>query len=421
MATTLEQDSELILLARLQADIMQCHNLAITFGQGEGYTGFDRCGLLQLGTLTLWINLIRTHQRYVRILPIPTRCTLIAYYNIVGHGTWHIVHNEGHLRVLWNTRESDARKLGQVRILIAGYRLRNCAAIAIVTIRDAHVGHFRFVHHMQIGYKVILLGLRASASGHVGTATTLSSQYITIIIIGSTRIAIAQRAAILGFRESKRLGLTLIAILAGDQTLALTLPIVHVATGIVDSAQNVARAGFTTLRIIGIKIPETILALITSTSLHIRFAVTGAGYDAILGIIDRITDALIQRTIGITIASPAHIRTAQLLLGITIEERHALLAMLTLRIMQTIVAHSARDKPGGNKDRIIEVAAEGVAIALAFLARVCLLPERRFPWQIIVEILASLAIQALGVVRTIATSVHHLIVLGTHIIQGQTL
>lgn len=392
MATTLEEDLELVSLARLQADIMQCDNLSITFGQREGHTCLGWGGLRQFCALAFWIDLIWTHQCNVRILPVTTRCRLITYYNIIGHRTWHIVHGYDELRVLGHSRKSNASKVRLMRILIAGNRLQYSAAIAIVAVRDAHVCHLSIVHHMQIGYKVILLRLRASASCHVRTATTLTRQHITVIIVGATRIAVAERATILGFRETKSLRLTLITVFARDETLAQTFASVHIAARIVDCAQRVAGTGFTTLWIVGIEIPETIFALIAATSLNIRFAVTGAGNDAIIGIIHRITDAFVQRATRIAITSLAYIGTAQILQGIAIEEGHTLLTMLTLRIVQTTIANTTRNMSRSDKDLLIEVATEGVSITLAFLARIRLLAKRWFPGQIIVEILASLAI-----------------------------
>lgn len=41
------------------------------------------------------------------------------------------------------------------------------------------------------------------------------------------------------------------------------------------------------------------------------------------------------------------------------------------------------------------------------LTCVCLLAERRLPWQIVVKILAFFAVQSFGIVRALAASVHH--------------
>lgn len=276
----------------------------------------------------------------------------------------------------------------------------------------------------QRGDEVVLLGLRAGSARHVGPAATLATDHVAVVVVGTAVIAVAHAAAVLRLRQAKGLRHTLITVLAGDEALALALAGAHHAAGIVDRSQDVAGAGLAALGIVGLEIPVAILALVTATSLHEGLAVTGPGHGSVLGIIDRVTDTIVQRALRVAVTGLADLIRSDVLLGIAVEEGHALLAVLALRVVHAVVADAAGDMAGGHEDGLVEVTADGVLVALALLAGIRLLAEGRLPGQIVEEVLAELTVQALGVVGALAAPVHHavLVVLGHEGgIQGQAL
>ena len=75
--------------------------------------------------------------------------------------------------------------------------------------------------------------------------------------------------------------------------------------------------------------------------------------------------------------------------------------------MGAVVADAAGDAAGGFVDGRVKVAPVRVVVAVAALASVGLAANGRPPGQVVVEILALLAVESLGVVRALAPSVHH--------------
>ena len=75
--------------------------------------------------------------------------------------------------------------------------------------------------------------------------------------------------------------------------------------------------------------------------------------------------------------------------------------------MGAVVADAAGDAAGGFVDGRVKVAPVRVVVAIAAFASVCLAANGRPPGQVVVEILALLAVESLGVVRALAPSVHH--------------
>lgn len=75
--------------------------------------------------------------------------------------------------------------------------------------------------------------------------------------------------------------------------------------------------------------------------------------------------------------------------------------------MVTIVADTTRDASSGFVDGRIKMTLVRMLIAITTLASVCLTTNSRPPGQIMVEIFTLLAIETLGVVGTLATTVNH--------------
>ena len=90
-------------------------------------------------------------------------------------------------------------------------------------------------------------------------------------------------------------------------------------------------------------------------------------------------------------------------------ERFALFAILSTSVVLAIVTDSARDSAGPLVDRLVEVTGGGMIVAVARSASVRLLSNSWLPRQIVVEVLAFLAVEACRVVGAFAPAVHHVL------------
>jgi len=116
----------------------------------------------------------------------------------------------------------------------------------------------------------------------VGPAATLTTYDIAVIIVGSTSIAVTQRATLRRFRKTIGLRHTLVTVLARHIFLTLALSGAHNASGVVQCTQGVAGARLAALGVIRLQIPVTILALITTTSRDKGLAMAGTCYCSLL-------------------------------------------------------------------------------------------------------------------------------------------
>ena len=88
-------------------------------------------------------------------------------------------------------------------------------------------------------------------------------------------------------------------------------------------------------------------------------------------------------------------------------EQFALLAIAAHGVVLAIIADSAGDFAGGFVDGGVKVALVRVVVTVAAFARVRLSTDGRLPGVVVVKILALFAVEALGVVRALASAVHH--------------
>ena len=80
--------------------------------------------------------------------------------------------------------------------------------------------------------------------------------------------------------------------------------------------------------------------------------------------------------------------------------------------MLTIVADSAGYSARSLVDRFVEVAGTGMIVAIARPTGVRLFADRGLPRQVVVEVLALLAVETLSVVRALASAVDHVLLIG---------
>ena len=84
-----------------------------------------------------------------------------------------------------------------------------------------------------------------------------------------------------------------------------------------------------------------------------------------------------------------------------------MLAIAAHGVVLAIIADSAGDFAGGFVDGGVKVALVRVVVTVAAFARVRLSTDGRLPGVVVVKILALFAVEALGVVRALASAVHH--------------
>lgn len=89
----------------------------------------------------------------------------------------------------------------------------------------------------------------------------------------------------------------------------------------------------------------------------------------------------------------------------------ALFAILPTRVVLAIVADPAGHPPRSLVNCFVEVAGSGMIVAVARSAGVRLLADRGLPRQIVVEVLALLAVETLGVVGALASTVDHVLLI----------
>lgn len=99
------------------------------------------------------------------------------------------------------------------------------------------------------------------------------------------------------------------------------------------------------------------------------------------------------------------------LCNVVIIEWLALLAILPSRVMLAIVANSTGHSARSLIDRFVEVAGIGMIVTIARSTRIRLFADRGLPRQVVIEILALLAVEALSVVRTLASTVDHVLLI----------
>lgn len=94
---------------------------------------------------------------------------------------------------------------------------------------------------------------------------------------------------------------------------------------------------------------------------------------------------------------------------VVIVERFALFAILSSRVVLAVVADATGHSSRSLINRFIEVTGFAMIVAIALPARVRLLADRRFPRQIVIEVVACLAVQTLGVVSALASAMDHVL------------
>lgn len=98
--------------------------------------------------------------------------------------------------------------------------------------------------------------------------------------------------------------------------------------------------------------------------------------------------------------------------GVAIEERLAQFAIRSHGVVLAIVANAAGHPSRTFVNSFVEVTGTRVIVTDARSASVRLLPDGRFPRQIVVKVLALLAVQSGCVVSAFASTVHHVLLVG---------
>ena len=220
--------------------------------------------------------------------------------------------------------------------------------------------------------------------------------------------------------QTKEPRITLITLPPKDVLFTNTDAGILIASHIPLCAESIAFTRLTTLRIGWVEIPITRFASVTFLAFDVPFANASAGDHAEFLVGVTLTFSVVFRTNGGTVASLTNGRIAQSSSGFLIISRPTLFAVGAHRVMQTIVANAAGAIPRRQIFEWIEMASIGVPVAFASFASVGHATDSRHPRQVVVEILALLAIQAFGVVLTLAFAVDHIPTMNLLIIQRNT-
>lgn len=227
------------------------------------------------------------------------------------------------------------------------------------------VRSFSLRNDVQAGNKMILLRLAAISSLHVLPAFALSSDHVAVIIQRTARIAVARCATFWTFRESVSLRHALVAVAAHYQSLASAFAGVEVAAEIIHRSQNVACALLATVGVVRRHVPESFFANVATSALDMGFAVTRASLSLNFRVSNRITNSIIIRSNRVTVARFAGVRTLNVFVRVPIEERHALFAVLALSVVLTVVAITSADTTRVFINRMVEVTAHCMIVAVA--------------------------------------------------------
>lgn len=212
----------------------------------------------------------------------------------------------------------------------------------------------------------MLARLVTSSSVHVWSAFALSGENIAVVVDGTTWIAVTRLATVLFFRQSVGFGHALVAVASHYQSLASTVSEVYVASQIVHCSEGVACAGFTAFGVDFCQVPEAFLAVIASTSFYIRFAMASTGFSFALCVRNRVTNAIIEGTDGVTVTRFAGVRALDVFIWIAVEEGNTLFAVLTLGVMFAVIANSTTDPSGVLVNSLVKVAADCMVVAVTF-------------------------------------------------------
>lgn len=147
---------------------------------------------------------------------------------------------------------------------------------------------------MQGWNEVVLLRFAAIPALHVRPATTLSGNHIATVIQRTTRMAVTHRTTLGTIRKPVCLRYTLVTIASSNQSLTNTLSGVDITSGIVHRTENVTRTSLATIRIVLIKVPESFLAMVASSTVNVLLAMASSSFDSVLFVSYRVTDSVVQ-------------------------------------------------------------------------------------------------------------------------------
>jgi hypothetical protein len=226
---------------------------------------------------------------------------------------------------------------------------------------------------------MLLFRCTASSPDHVVSTRTLATDDVTIIIEGTTWVAIARLTTVSLFRQPPVFRQALVTVTSGDVSLARALAIIHITTLIVDCSENVASAALTTGGVVLGEVPEAVLADVAPATLDVGLAMAASRHEAVFGARDGITDAAVQRSVGVAVARSAHFGVLNVPEWVSVKEGFALFAVGAHGVVLAAVAHSSADASGGLVQSRVKVTTVGVVVTIAFFTSVRLFSDGRSP------------------------------------------
>lgn len=201
---------------------------------------------------------------------------------------------------------------------------------------------------------------------HVRPTAALSRNHIATVIQRSSRMTVTHGTTLGTVRKSVGLRNTLVTIASGNQPFTNALSGMHIASSIVHRTQNVARTSLASIRIALVKVPETFLTMVASSSANVLLAMASPSLDSVLLVGYRVTDSVIQGPPRITIARLTHVWTLNILQRIPVEERRTLFAVIALCIVLAIVTNTSAYASRVFVHSLIEMTARCVIVTVTF-------------------------------------------------------
>jgi len=201
---------------------------------------------------------------------------------------------------------------------------------------------------------------------------------------------------------------TLVTLSSSNVSLTAALACTLVTSIVTNCSKGVTCTKFTAIRIILSHVPVATAACIAAPTLDIALTDTAASLQTSCQVSAGFTLTTMLGSNRITVTGLADSRIPDITVRILVVERLALLTVLALSVMLALITHTSCLVTRGHKHSSIKVTPCCMPIAVTLSASLGLSSSCWLPWQIIVEVLATLTVETLGVMRALTLAKHHI-------------
>lgn len=270
-------------------------------------------------------------------------------------------------------------------------------------------GMLSFIHVVVQGHtekpRVHIITLTTYKVGPTGTLSIIHS---ASIVVGSSKITSTASAAGHIIAQAPIFRQALVAVLPSYKTLAIAVA-ADLVTGaaIYGDPTRVTSAGLAAKRIVEAQSIKGFLAAVTTPAFDVLFAATLPCNHAQHCICVAITHTSIQRAHWVTITGDACHFGPDVSQWVAVEERLADLAVAAHGVVLALITDATTGVACGQVHSHVKVAPVGVFVAVALFASMWIVDLSWTPRQVLIEILAELTVETLGVVLADTSSVDH--------------